>query len=116
MTEPLPTLKEADFNDVLAGFERFGYCDKDVPDVLEGLKHYCQALAFTVSGDLIAIRNHLHGRDFAMGSNDDFMEAESLAYSLKHAATRILALAQIGVEAAHHLKQLKANAAAGGAS
>ena len=116
MTETLPTRKEADFNDVLAGFEQFGYCTKDVPDDLEGLEYYCEALAFTLSSDLSGVRNLLHGRCFGMGANDDFQEAESMGYSLQHTATRILALAQIGVEAAHHLKELKASAKQGGAS
>ena len=105
MTETLPTRKEADFNDVLAGFERFGFCrGDDPPDDLEGFEHYCEALAFTVGDELSGVRNLLHGRCFGMGADDDFQEAESYGYMLKHAAIRILALAQIGVAAAHHLK------------
>ena len=116
MTEPLPTYKAADFSDVLAGFERFGYCRGDPPDDLEGFEHYCEALAFTVGDELSVVRNLLHAHDFGMGANDDFTEAESYGYMLKHAAIRILALAQIGVQAADHLKQLKANATPGEAS
>ena len=116
MTETLPTRKEADFNDVLAGFERFGYCRGDAPDDLEGFEHYCEALAFTVGDELSGIRNLLYGRDFGMSADDDFMEADSYGYMLKHAGTRILALTEIGIQAAHHLKELKANAKAGGAS
>ena len=112
MTETLPTRKEADFNDVLAGFERFGFChysSKYAPDDLEGLEHYCKALAFTLSCDLSGVRSRLHGKCFGMGADDDFLEAESMGYALQHTATRILALAQIGVQAACHLKELKAN-------
>ena len=119
MTETLPTRKEADFNDVLVGFERFGFChysSKYAPDDLEEFEHYCEALAFTVGDELSGVRNLLHGRCFGMSADDDFMEAESYGYMLKHAGTRILALAQIGVQAAHHLKELKANVKAGEAS
>ena len=113
MTETLPTRKEADFNDFLAGFERFGdYSSgsKDAPDDLEGLEHYCKALAFTLTSDLSGMRSRLHGKCFGMGADDDFLEAESMGYALQHTATRILALAQIGVQAADHLKELKAKA------
>lgn len=119
MTETLPTPKEADFNDFLAGFERFGYChfsSKHTPDDLEGFEHYCEALAFIVGDELSGVRNLLYGRDFGMSADDDFQEAESMGYILKHAATRLLALAQIGTQAAHHLKELKAKATPGEAS
>ena len=116
MTETLPTRKEVDFNDFLVGFERFGdySCDsKDAPDDLDGLEHYCKALAFTLTSDLSGMRSRLHGRCFGMGADDDFLEAESMGYALQHTATRILALAQIGVQAACHLKELKAKAKGG---
>jgi len=119
MTETLPTRKEADFNDMLAGFKRFGdYSSgpKDSPDDLEGLEQYCRALAHTLTGDLSGVRSRLYGKCFGMDADDDFTEAESMGYALQHTATRILALAQIGVQAADHLKELKAKAGQGGTS
>ena len=88
----------------------------DAPDDLEGLEHYCKALAFILGSDLSDMRSSLHGRCFSMGADDDFQEAESLGYALQHAATGILALAEIGVGAACHLKELKAKATPGEAS
>lgn len=106
MSETLPTHKEANFNDVLAGFERFGSCRNDAPNDLEGLEHYCEALAFSVSDDLIAIQSLLDC-DLALSAKADFLYEEARGHSIKNAATRICALAELGSSAAAHIKQLK---------
>ena len=100
------------FAALLGGYQRFGWCGRDMPDDLPALKEYLQNLYTIIGGDLMDQHNLLTKFD----AEYNLDQAATIAHTVKNGADRILTLTEIGDVVSGKIDRLEASAKQGGAS